>query len=140
MRLQVACISIPLAAACAPWAAEPRLSPQESGIVGEWVASVIPGSPDTTVFRFAADGSVSEVWVGPAGVVRSSSWGPFRTYGDSGTRHLLCFAFRRSRSLPACRYFRVVREGGGAGRRLELFNWVEQRDSLVEVWCERVAR
>ena len=140
MRLQVASVSIPLVAACAPWAAGPRVTPRQSGIVGEWVAPMIPDAPDTTVFRFGADGTVSEVVVGTAGIVGTSSWGPYRIYVDSGARYLLCFAFRRSRSLPACRFFRVVPETGDGGRRLELFSWVEQRDSLVEVWHERVAR
>ncbi|HWZ27912.1 MAG TPA: hypothetical protein VNX15_05095 [Gemmatimonadales bacterium] len=140
MRLPASIVSIPLVAACAPWAAGPRLTPSQSGIVGEWVPLAAPGSPDTTVFRFAADGLVTEMFIGAVGVIRSSPWGPYRIYGGSGARHLLCFAFRRSRSLPACRYFRVVPEPADAGRALELFAWVEQKDSVVEVWRERVAR
>ncbi|HEX4560650.1 MAG TPA: hypothetical protein VH113_02360 [Gemmatimonadales bacterium] len=142
MRLRVASVSIPLVAACAPWAAGARLPPRASGIVGAWAAPAAPGSADTTVLEFASDGTASEARIEPSGTVRRVPWGPFRIYADSGARHLLCFAFRRSRALPACRYYRVVSQTDSAGeahRRLELLHWVEQADTEVQVWRERVA-
>ena len=141
MTLRCLCASL-AAAACAPWSHGGGLSPDASGLIGAWIAPQVPGLPDTTVLRFGADGTVAELRLEPSGDVRTSPWGPFRTYPDSGTRRLLCFAFRRSRSQSACRYYRVLvvaDTGGRTRRQLHLLSWVGDNRPTPEVWTERAS-
>src|SRR5690242_1565624 len=112
--------------ACAPWARGPRLSPASSGLLGERVAPTRSPSTDTTVLRFDADGTAEEVQLGPGHEERRIRFGPFRVYADTGRVRLLCFAYRRGRNQPACRYFELdtlMDQSGRIRRQLQLRNW-----------------
>jgi hypothetical protein len=116
------------------------VSPIASGLIGDWVAAVKPGSTDTTLMRFAGDGTVEQVRIEPSQGLREVPWGPFRVYGDTGRTQLLCFSFRRGRALPACRYFQVdtlTDASGRIRRELQLLNWVEEKRRAPEIWTER---
>ncbi|HVH66594.1 MAG TPA: hypothetical protein VM716_01870 [Gemmatimonadales bacterium] len=119
------------------------MTPLASGLVGEWVASRVTGSPDTTLLRFSPDGTVEQVRIRPGQKASRTPFGPFRVYADTGRTRLLCFAFRRGRASPACRYFEVDTlpgaTGGGQGRlrRLRLLDWVTDKGGAPETWTER---
>ena len=141
MSLRYATVSLPLLAACASWSGGPRLAPDESGLVGAWIAPAAPGSPDSAVLQFGADGRAASLRI-KAASADTTPWGPYRAYTGSPAGRLLCFAFRRSRSVPACRHYQVTMGVDSAGqtyRRLELGPWVTDNDSAVEVWRERSA-
>lgn len=55
-----------------------------------------------------------------------------------GRVKFICFASRRSRALPACRYFQVDPSNGAARitRRLQLLDWVEEKPGTPEEWIE----
>lgn len=117
------------------------MSPLASGLVGEWVAAVRPGSTDTTLLRFAGDGTVKQVRTKPSAGAQEVPWGPFRVYADTGRTELLCFSFRRGRARPACRYFQVdtlTDASGRIRRQLQFLNWVEEKRREPEIWTERI--
>jgi len=132
-------LTLVLLAACAPWARGPRVSPVESGLLGEWIGPVSLGA-DTTLWRFAADGNLVQVLIKPAQAPREIPFGPFRVYADTGRRQLICFSFRRGRTLPACRYFQVdtlIQATGETHRQLRLLNWVGEKRATLEIWIEK---
>jgi hypothetical protein len=69
--------------------------------------------------------------------------GPFRVWADTGRVRLVCFALRRGRSEPACRYFEVdtlIDESGRRQRRLRFLNWVTEHGTATpETWTERTS-
>ena len=139
MRACVLVTLVVLLAACAPWARGPRVSPVESGLLGEWIGPVSLGS-DTTLWRFAADGNLVQVLIKPAQAPREIPFGPFRLYADTGRRQLICFSFRRGRTLPACRYFQVdtlIQATGETHRQLRLLDWVDEKRGTQEIWIEK---
>jgi hypothetical protein len=116
------------------------VTPLASGIVGEWVAPTKPGAADTTLLRFAREGSVTQERIQPPKGAHDVPFGPFHVYADTGSRELLCFSFRRGRASPGCRYFRIetVTDASGCVRRqLQLLNWVGQSLKDPEIWTER---
>ena len=132
-------LTLVLLAACAPWARGPRVSPVESGLLGEWIGPVSLGA-DTTLWRFAADGKLVQVQIKPAQQLRETPFGPFRVYADTGRRQLICFSFRRGRTLPACRYFQVdtlIQATGETHRQLRLLDWVDEKRGTQEIWIEK---
>ena len=131
-------LTLVLLAACAPWARGPRVSPVESGLLGEWIGPVSLGA-DTTLWRFAADGKLVQVQIKPGQQLRETPFGPFRVYADAGRRQLICFSFRRGRTLPACRYFQVdtLIQAAGARRQLRLLQWVDEKHETQEIWIEK---
>ncbi len=139
MRACVLLTLVVLLAACAPWARGPRVSPVESGLLGEWIGPVSLGA-DTTLWRFAADGNLVQVLIKPAQAPREIPFGPFRLYADTGRRQLICFSFRRGRTLPACRYFQVdtlIQATGETQRQLRLLDWVDEKRGTQEIWIEK---
>ena len=139
MRACVLLTLVVLLAACAPWARGPRVSPVESGLLGEWIGPVSPGA-DTTLWRFAADGNLVQVLIKPAQAPREIPFGPFRLYADTGRRQLICFSFRRGRTLPACRHFQVdtlIQATGETQRQLRLLDWVDEKRGTQEIWIEK---
>jgi len=95
---------------------------------------------DTTLWRFAADGQLVQVQIEPAQALREIPFGPFRVYADTGRRQLICFSFRRGRTLPACRYFQVdtlIQATGETHRQLRLLNWVGEKRATLEIWIEK---
>jgi len=139
MRACVLLTLVVLLAACAPWARGPRVSPVESGLLGEWIGPVSLGA-DTTLWRFAADGNLVQVLIKPAQAPREIPFGPFRVYADTGRRQLICFSFRRGRTLPACRYFQVdtlIQATGETQRQLRLLDWVDEKRGTQEIWIEK---
>ena len=139
MRACVLLTLVVLLAACAPWARGPRVSPVESGLLGEWIGPVSLGA-DTTLWRFAADGNLVQVLIKPAQAPREIPFGPFRLYADTGRRQLICFSFRRGRTLPAYRYFQVdtlIQATGETQRQLRLLDWVDEKRGTQEIWIEK---
>jgi len=129
-----------LLAACAPWARGPRVSPAASGLLGEWIGPVRPGRADTTLWRFAADGKLVQVQIKPAQQPEETPFGPFRVYAHTGQRQVVCFSFRRGRTLRACRYFQVdtlLQPTGGSHRELRLLDWVDEKRGTQEIWIEK---
>lgn len=119
------------------------MTPLASGLVGEWVAPTRPGAADTTLLRFAREGTVTQVRIQPPQEAHEVPFGPFRVYADTGQRELLCFSFRRGRASPGCRYFRVetlTDDSGSVRRRLQLLNWVGEHRKEPEIWTERLPR
>ena len=116
------------------------MTPLASGLVGDWVAAATAASADTTVLRFAADGTVERIRIPLSHVASRTPWGPFHVYADTGRRQLLCFSYRRGRAQPACRYFQIdtlIDSSGRIHRRLRLLDWVEERRGATEIWIER---
>lgn len=116
------------------------MSPRASGLVGEWVAPASLGSRDTTLLRFAEDGTASELRVRPGAPVGEVPFGPFQVYADTGRTELVCFAYRRGRERPSCRYFAVDTVTAASGRprrQLRLLNWVNEKPNGSEIWTER---
>ena len=139
MRACVLLTLVVLLAACAPWARGPRVPPVESGLLGEWIGPVSLGA-DTTLWRFGADGNLVQVLIKPAQAPREIPFGPFRLYADTGRRQLICFSFRRGRTLPACRYFQVdtlIQATGETQRQLRLLDWVDEKRGTQEIWIEK---
>lgn len=122
--------------ACAPWARGPQLSPAASGLVGEWVGPVAPGSGDTTVWRFTAAGTSEQERIRSSHKPQRTPFGSFRVHADTGQVRLICFSFRRSRYRAGCRYFQVEAPGE-MRRRLKLLNWVGEKQQSAETWIER---
>jgi len=53
---------------------------------------------------------------------------------------LICFSFRRGRTLPACRYFQVdtlIQATGETQRQLRLLDWVDEKRGTQEIWIEK---
>jgi len=129
-----------LAAACAPWARGPRVSPIESGLVGDWIGPVRPGSVVTTHWQFTPDGTSGQMHIRPSHRPQQDPFGPFRVYADTGNTQLICFSFRRGRARPGCRYFHIdtlTDASQQVGRRLRLLNWVGEKKGTPEIWTER---
>lgn len=124
--------------ACAPWPRGPQLSPAASGLVGEWLAPGKPRPPDTTVLQFAPSGSARETVRQGGHETQEVPLGQFRVWADTGRVRMVCYAARRSRSEPGCRYFAVdsvIDAAGRHWRRLRFFNWVTARaETTPETW------
>ena len=125
--------------ACVPRAHGPRVSPVASGLIGEWVRSAKPGSADTTLWRFLADGTTDQVQLRPSHNPKRVPLGSFRVYADTGRTQVICFA-RRGRASRPCRYFQVDTLSDAAGpvrRQLRLFEWLGEKRRAPEILVER---
>jgi hypothetical protein len=111
-----------------------------SGLVGDWVGPVKPGSADTTLWRFMAEGMSEQVYIKPSHKPKPTPFGSFRAYANTGRTQLICFSFRQGRDRPGCRYFAVdtLSEAAAPTRRqVRLLDWVGEKGRTPEIWIEK---
>lgn len=90
------------------------------------------------MLQFGPDGCAEQLHLTTGHETRELPLGPFRVWADTGRVRVICFATRRSRSEPGCRYFEVdtlTDESGHQQRRLRFLNWVTEHGvTAPETW------